>query len=309
VPGYRRFYQDEAQLQAEMQDGTAATAIEPVLCPPITQAARPGAADDRLALIHLPGANLWKPLSILQRLGWYLVIPWTVIPEMVVAGAGLPGGLAFLGAGGHAEAFTSLRGLVPDGAAIFGQIPHSDIATATLAGTRKVLIVGELRGHLIACLQRELHEEMSTPARAARTAGGAARTSRQEQMCAFLRDRGPALFSELLAVLTWATEPDILILRHEALPSPVATLDGHLLAALRPLNRENDEAADDRSLSIVPAPPGPSDHPSSPASTFVSLAEIWSDEAEKLFTAFGGCYLNQALGYDQPYPAAGHAGP
>jgi len=148
---------------------------------------------------------------------------------------------------------------------------------------------------VVACLQRQVHDPVSANG----AAGHPQRPCRREEMCQFLRGRGTALFDSLLSSLTWATDPDVVILRLEDLPvMPVASGDysnDHVPVALQPFIRE---AAGPVAEKIVPD--GMADKP-------VSLADIWSDEAERLFTAFGGCHLNQALGYDQPYMVTGHA--
>ena len=283
-----------------MRDGTAPAVTEPACLPPARKAVQAAGSDDRLVLIHLPGANLRKPLAALQRLGWHPIIPGMVIPGTIIPRMISPGTAAPSPADDLTDAFAGLRNLIPDGAAIFGQIPHSDAAISALAGTRKILVVGELRGHLVACLQHELPD---------RKAGHAARLGRQEQMCRFLRVHGPALFGDLLAALTWATEPDVLVLRLEDFPFPPTVPDDHLLAALRPFRREGLETVAGRTIPATLARLGRFDQARPKAGSPVPLADIWSDEAERLFSAFGGCHLNQALGYDQPYIAPRHARP
>jgi hypothetical protein len=211
-------------------------------------------------------------------------------------------------AGDPADAVRNLHDLVPAGAAIFGQIPHADGAISVLAGSRKVLLVGELRGHLIRCLQQELQEQAMGAALPGDAAGNPARCAYRAQMCDFLRRRGPVLFSDLLAALAWATETDVLILRLEDLPSPAGGADEDLPAALHAFKRRR-LATTGGVASLVPAKPTLTNQARSMAGSPVSLAEVWSDAAERLFSAFGGCHLNQALGYDQPYMVASHVRP
>ena len=170
-----------------------------------------------------------------------------------------------------------------------GQVPHSDTAIAALADHRKVLVVRELRSTLVSCL---LNDRPSATGEAAPAWQPATCQSgeRRSQMHSFLRQQGPSLFGQFLSILTWMAERDVVILRVEdLLRRDRAALDQ--LTQLLHLDTQSDINLD--RLSTIDALAG--------SFQAVRLADFWSNETEQLFSAFGGCLWNRALGYDQPY--------
>lgn len=165
-----------------------------------------------------------------------------------------------------------------------GQVPHSDTAIAALADHRKVLVVRELRSTLVSCLLSEQQSPSSEPTSGWQSEG-------RSQMLTFLRQQGPSLFGQFLSILTWMAERDVVILRVEDLQQRDKAAIDRLTRLLRidmhsAINLDRTNL--DRTGSFRP----------------IRLDDFWSTDTEQLFSAFGGCLWNRALGYDQPYEAS-----
>jgi hypothetical protein len=163
---------------------------------------------------------------------------------------------------------------LPDRTFLLGHIPHSEIALTALAGFRKILLVRELRSVLVSRFQAERDQPLPAIAQPA--------TDRSD-MCRFLRQQGPLLFGQFLSILTWMAEKDVVI------------------SHVEDLGRVDQAAARQLSKALGIEGRSASKHASAMSAAEIKLEHFWSDAAEELFNAFGGCLWNSALGYDQPY--------
>jgi hypothetical protein len=170
---------------------------------------------------------------------------------------------------------------LPDRTFLLGHIPHSEIALTALASFRKVLLVRELRSVLVSRFQvSRFQADRDQPS----TAIASSATDRSD-MCRFLRQQGPLLFGQFLSILTWMAEKDVVI-------SHVEDLQRVDQAAARQLSK---------ALGIKGRSANVHAHADAMSAAEIKLERFWSDAAEDLFNAFGGCLWNSALGYDQPY--------
>lgn len=222
---------------------------------------------DRLALIGAPRAGLSLLARIAGRHGWRDQRQTDAL-----------------------ETLAADAGSLPAGSCLIGAIPHAEIAIDTLGGFRKLLVTRELRSALVSALRLERQLR-----RRPRLAPIWQLSTDALQMSRFLQQHGSFLFGQFLSVLAWLTEPDVFTLRFEKLRAPDAALAARLATLLR---RDAGEArgAPANSVMAISADrhPGVTER-SDETGDFRSF---WSDEAELFFTAFGGCQLNKALGYD-----------
>ncbi|HVJ43431.1 MAG TPA: hypothetical protein VM639_18160 [Dongiaceae bacterium] len=200
---------------------------------------------------------------------------------------------------------------LPSGSCLLGAIPHTENAIEALRGFRKILVMRELRSAFVSLLRIERRLQQSP-----HLAPIWQLPTNQLQMSRFLQQHGPSLFGQFLSVLCWMTEPDVVTLRFEKLQQP----DSGMAARLARLLRRDASTSGDRDADAgIPDLTAGADslltvlRPASGAAAPVKSAakahfrSFWSGEAEALFTAFGGCQLNKALGYDQAYGTDDHA--
>ncbi|HVJ34564.1 MAG TPA: hypothetical protein VND94_15715 [Terriglobia bacterium] len=231
---------------------------------------------DRLVLIGAPRAGLSLLAEIAGQHGWRDQRQTEVL-----------------------ETLAADAGSLPAGSCLIGAIPHAEAAIAALAGFRKLLVIRELRSTLTSALrlERQLRRwPHLTPVWQLPTD--------ELQMSRFLQQHGSFLFGQFLSVISWLTEPDVVTLRFERLRQPDAALAARLAMLLR-----RDAGKSGHEFTAPAAAMNSNRHPvvarrSGEAGDFRSF---WSDEAELLFTAFGGCQLNKALGYDLASGTDDHA--
>ena len=240
-------------------------------------------AGERLAIIQMPQAESRHLSALARHLGWNPANAndrGSGTGESDTADSGAAGSTANGDLARRARTFFA------------GQIPHSDNAIAALADHRKVLVVRELRGTLVSCLISERQAEAGAAIPAWQPGEGRA------QMLTFLRQQGPALFGQFLSILTWMAERDVVILRVEDLlrrdSAAIDRLTRHLRIDAGPdIDPATDADIDSGQLAAIDSLAA-----SLPAAR---LDDFWSNDTEQLFSAFGGCLWNRALGYDQPH--------
>jgi len=262
-----------------MREGTGNAVMQAALHLPHLVSHLSGAAPrfdtrggDRLAIIEMPQAESRQLATIARHIGWR--------PGHWRSNERSHGSSAFDLAERHAGTFFS------------GQILHSETAIATLAGHRKVLLVRELRSTLVSCLRNEAQQLSEDP-----PSDGSAPAWRsgddRSQMYLFLRQHGPALFGQFLSILTWMAEKDVTILRVEDLLRPDEMMVDRLIRLLR------IDGLPAVNLDAATFQPAALDKVHTDASQSFKLGTFWSNETENLFSAFGGCLWNKALGYDR----------
>jgi hypothetical protein len=267
-------------MEAGMREGTGNAAVQATFHPPHVVSHLSGAAarfdtrsDDRLAIIEMPQAESRQFSIVARHLGWR--------PGHWHDNERSHGSNAFDLAERHAGTFFS------------GQILHSETAIAALAGHRKVLLVRELRSTLVSCLRSEV-EQLSDDPQSDGSVPAWRSGDDRSQMYQFLRQHGPSLFGQFLSILTWMAEKDVTILRVEDLLRPDEMMVDRLIRLLHidGLPTGNFDAATFH--------PAPRDDARADAAQAFKLGAFWSNETENLFSAFGGCLWNKALGYDRP---------
>ena len=220
------------------------------------------AAADQLVAIALPRAGLGLLGAIAAGYGWVVT---------------------------HAATAFKARQQVaqlPAGHLLAGPLPHDEEMVAALKGCRKLLLLRDLRSLLVSRLRAE-RESGQRP----ELAPVWHLRNNAEQMCLFLGKRGPALFDEILAILPWTCDPDCVVLHLDGLLQPDGAERRRIDDILsQGLHRLYPQASPDTARRAPPTPP----------LTPWRFADYWSDEAEAIFTAFGGPQMNRILGYEQP---------
>lgn len=257
----------DAAIRSAAYPGHIVSQLTPAM--PAGQAANAGG---KLAIIRMPLVEARPLTAIARHFGWLSVLDKP-------AESALPG---------------AKQWQTPEGQATFfvDQIPHSDAAIAALAGHRKVLLAQELRSLLVAGLRSEMRQRVDIPTAAAQPGHDRPGHGRS-RMCHFLRLNGPALFGQFLSILTWMAERDVILLRSEDLAAPDESMRNRL-APLLHLDGKPGVDADAVTIRQVAR-----DNGAPAAGDAAGLAGFWSNDAEQLFTAFGGCLWNRALGYDR----------